>query len=528
MARSGDAALEVTGALGADSGPYAVDTIPLPTANPWRSWIRPTGVDFFRDGRAAIATFSGDVWIASGVDRTLAKVGWRRFAAGLYEPLGLRIVDDVVYVLGRDQITRLVDVDRDGEADSYESFNHDAVVWPTYNNFAFDLQTDQAGNFYYAKGALNTPVGLPLQSVLCRVPKDGRGTTVVATGLRQPNGMGMGPHDELTFSDNEGQWEPASKIVWARQGGWYGYVGDPPHYKKQVPAHPAVQDPPLCWIPMSVDSSSGGQVWAPPGWGPLGGQLLHTSFGKSALMLVLHEDVGGVMQGGVMTLPLKFASGIMRGRVNAADGQVYVCGIKGWQTNAATDGCLQRVRATGRPACLPVAHAPDRGRHRGDVQHAARRERRGRQQRRRVVLELRVERGLRFARVLGRRAQAQGPRPPRRDRRHAVRRQAHADRGGEGDDHVHADGGVAAAAGGGRDARRRRRCLRRRMRWGSEGLRGARREARGARHRTRGSGMRGEGCAWDIAPLRTSPRSGRKKPAQGVGLLITHKSPPWM
>jgi hypothetical protein len=32
-----------------------------------------------------------------------------------------------------------------------------------------------------------------------------------------------------------------------------------------------------------------------------------------------------------------------------------VCGIKGWQTNAATDGCLQRVRATGKPACLPVA-----------------------------------------------------------------------------------------------------------------------------------------------------------------------------
>ncbi|MBA3937381.1 MAG: hypothetical protein H0X38_07955, partial [Planctomycetes bacterium] len=348
-------ALEVAGTLGANTGAYTVDTVPLPIANPWKSWIRPTGVDFFRDGRAAIATFSGDVWIASGVDQTLAKVSWRRYAAGLYEPLGLRIVDDVAYVLGRDQITRLVDLDHDGEADAYESFNHDGVVWPTYNNFAFDLQTDQAGNFYYAKGALNTPVGLPLQSVLCRVGKDGRGTTVVATGLRQPNGLGMGPHDELTVSDNEGQWVPASKIVWVRPGGWYGYVGDPPHYKKDVPAHPAAQDPPLCWMPMAVDSSSGGEAWAPAGWGPLGGQLLHTSYGKSSLMLVLHEEVDGVMQGAVMTLPLKFASGIMRARCNAADGQLYVCGIRGWQTTGAADGCLQRVRATAKPACLPIA-----------------------------------------------------------------------------------------------------------------------------------------------------------------------------
>ena len=311
----------------------------------------------FRDGRLAIATFSGDVWVATGVDAGLKQVVWRRFAAGLYEPLGLRIVDDVVYVLGRDQITRLVDADHDGEADAYESFNHDSVVWPVYNNFAFDLQTDRAGDFYYAKGALNTPVGLPLQSVLCRVGKDGRGTSVVATGLRQPNGLGMGPHDELTFSDNEGQWIPASKIVWVKPGGWYGFVGDPPHYKKEVPAHPAVQDAPLCWIPMAVDSSSGGEVWAPPGdrWGPLGGQLLHTSYGKSALLLVLREDVGGVMQGGVVALPLKFASGVMRGRFDDRDGQLYLCGLKGWQTNGATDGCLQRVRATGRAACLPVA-----------------------------------------------------------------------------------------------------------------------------------------------------------------------------
>ena len=32
-----------------------------------------------------------------------------------------------------------------------------------------------------------------------------------------------------------------------------------------------------------------------------------------------------------------------------------MCGLNGWQTAARADGCLQRVRATGKPFDLPVA-----------------------------------------------------------------------------------------------------------------------------------------------------------------------------
>jgi glucose/arabinose dehydrogenase len=350
-------ALTLAGTLGRDDTAYTVDTVPLPVDNHWKSWMRPTGVDFFRDGRAAVATFSGDVWIAGGLDAGLQQVTWRRFAAGLFEPLGLRIIDDVVYVMGRDQLTRLTDLDHDGEADFYESFNHDVVSWPVYNNYTFDLASDRAGNLYYAKGGHNSPHGLPLHSAICKVAKDGHATDIIATGLRQPNGLGMGPNDELTFSDNEGHWIPASKISLVKPGNWYGYVGDPAVNKGKTIDHPAEFAQPLCWIPMAMDNSSGAQVWAPAGdrWGPLGGALLHTSFGKSALMLVLHESVGGVAQGGVLKLPLTFASGIMRGRFSPADGQLYVCGLKGWQSNAGSDGCLQRVRFTGKPVCLPSA-----------------------------------------------------------------------------------------------------------------------------------------------------------------------------
>jgi hypothetical protein len=39
----------------------------------------------------------------------------------------------------------------------------------------------------------------------------------------------------------------------------------------------------------------------------------------------------------------------MRGRFNPHDGQMYVAGLKGWQTNGTKDGALQRIRYTGKP-----------------------------------------------------------------------------------------------------------------------------------------------------------------------------------
>jgi hypothetical protein len=54
------------------------------------------------------------------------------------------------------------------------------------------------------------------------------------------------------------------------------------------------------------------------------------------------------VQATVVPFELPFRSGIMRGRVNPADGQVYVAGLKGWQTSAKDDGCVERVRFTGK------------------------------------------------------------------------------------------------------------------------------------------------------------------------------------
>jgi hypothetical protein len=126
---------------------------------------------------------------------------------------------------------------------------------------------------------------------------------------------------------------------------------------------PTEFDRPMCWLPMSVDNSSGGQVWVTSDkWGPFKNHLLFMSYGKGTLFHVMHEEVGGVAQGAMVQFPLKCNTGIMRGRFNPKDGQLYVCGLRGWQTSGVRDGGFYRVRYTGAPVHMPLAfHALKNG-----------------------------------------------------------------------------------------------------------------------------------------------------------------------
>ena len=42
----------------------------------------------------------------------------------------------------------------------------------------------------------------------------------------------------------------------------------------------------------------------------------------------------------------------MRARFSPIDGQLYVAGLKGWQTNGVKDGAIQRVRYTGKSVTM--------------------------------------------------------------------------------------------------------------------------------------------------------------------------------
>lgn len=349
--------------------PYAVDTIELPMQNPYKSWIRVGGFDFFADGRLAFCTWSGDVWIGKGINDQLDKVTWHRYATGLFQALGLKIVDDQIYVLGRDQITRFADLNGDGEADAYENFNNDVQVTPGFHEFTFDLQTDPQGNFFFAKGGPVNPGGRgwgPLSDhngCLFKVSKDGEKFEVYATGLRAPNGIGMSPTGQVSVGDNQGTWVPTDYIHFVKPGEFIE-VPDLAHRGDKVPEQYGEH---LCWIPYDLDNSCGSHVWVTSDkFGPLKGEMLYLSYGKSSLFTVLKEKVGNSMQGGVVRLPLKFETGIMRARFSAQDGQLYVAGLRGWQTNGAKDGGLYRVRYTGQPVTVQNSlRVTDKGIHIG-------------------------------------------------------------------------------------------------------------------------------------------------------------------
>ncbi|MDB5390501.1 MAG: Trehalose utilization [Planctomycetaceae bacterium] len=338
-----------------EHAPYVIDTLTIPFENRYHALMFTSGHDFFANGDAAVCTAHGDVWLVSGIDAELKNIRWKRFATGLFQPLGLKIVKhprdgrEIVYVLGRDQITELYDFNHDGEADFYQNFNNMGQATANSHEFATCLETDSQGNFYYLRGDSGSQT--QHDGCLLRVSSTGKQLDVFATGFRNANGLGIGPDDTITVAPQEGTWTPGSAIFQVKQGGFYGAMQS---HHRAIP--PTTFEPPICWIPRQQDNSSGGQTWVTSDrWGPLKGQLLHFSFGTCRMSLILRETFGETTQGGTVQFPLIFDSGVMRGRFRQTNGQLYVTGLKGWVSSAVQDGCFQRVRYTGQPVNMPVA-----------------------------------------------------------------------------------------------------------------------------------------------------------------------------
>jgi glucose/arabinose dehydrogenase len=345
-------------------GAYVTDALTAPGAESVESTRALRRHGFFSDGkRAALCTHEGDIWIVEGIDEKLESLKWRRFASGQYETLGLTIVDDVIYTSGRDQITRYRDLNGDGEADFYENFNNQIMSTEGFHEFVFDLQTDKAGNFYFAKanpvnsggGGFGNNAKTPGNGTVCshsgsvfKVSKDGKKFEIIARGVRAPNGIGVSPSGQVTTSDNEGTWVPATPINWIARPGQF--LGVSNHIT--APEISAAWTPPLAWLSHSdYDNSGSGQVWVTSDkWGPFKGELLHESYGKSSLFLVMKEQTAnGLMQGGVVKFPLKFTSSCMRAHFNPRDGQLYIAGLSEWQSNASKNTGFDRVRYSGKP-----------------------------------------------------------------------------------------------------------------------------------------------------------------------------------
>ena len=348
--------------LGRRGGPFELEAITTPLENPYRSWMRLGGFDFLDGGKqAVVATWMGDVWLVDGLGgEEIGAATWKRFATGMYEPLGVNTRDGEIFVTSRDQITRLRDLNGDGEADHYEAFNHDAQASAHFHEFAVGLEADAEGNFYYAKGAGHDfDARVPQHGTVLRVAADGSSTEIVANGFRAPNGLVVNPDGSVIVTDQEGHWIPENRINWVEPGTFHGYM----RAWREPDRDPEDFVRPVTWIHHDVDRSPSAPIWVrSKRWGELDESLIYLSYGNGKMFSVLFDrafprGAGPPRQAAVIELPVTAApTGLIRGRFNPADDHLYVCGLFAWAGDRTQPGGFYRVRRTDEPLGIPVGY----------------------------------------------------------------------------------------------------------------------------------------------------------------------------
>lgn len=332
-------------------GALVFDTLPLPLPNPWKRNVRPSDFDFFPNGRLALVTYDGDVWLADGIEATSGSITWQRFASGLHEPMGLRVLKNTIVVSDRNGLTRLHDQDGNGEADYYESLSNAMAQTAETREFAMSFEAKPEGGYYVAKGGqMGSSRGKHNGTVL-EISPDGAQVKVVATGLRQPF-LGLNQRTGvLTASDQQGHWMPATPIHLIKPGAYYGF--QPPRFGPKANDGKTITEPQL-WVPHFVNQSAARQVWLHDAkMGTLNDSLIHVGYNRPAIFKLYFDKDHS--QGAIAPLLSNFPTGLLGGRVHPKDGLLYVAGLNIFGTTGKKIQGLYRVRPTKQPLHVPIS-----------------------------------------------------------------------------------------------------------------------------------------------------------------------------
>jgi glucose/arabinose dehydrogenase/mono/diheme cytochrome c family protein len=346
------------GALATSKEAYVVDRVAIPDVNPWRRNVRFADIAFPATGRAALVTFDGDVWMATGLDGNLDNITWRRFTSGLHEPLGIASRAGALFVFDRNGIWRLEDTDNNGEADRHVLVANVFAQTAETREFAMSMRIAPDGAFIIAKGGqVGATRGRHNGSVL-RVSPDGSSSSVLGWGLRQPFASVDPTTGMVVASDQQGNYVPSTPLHIVRDGQYYGFLPDA-QPKEQYPA-PVAE--PLAWIPHAISASAAGQVWlAGARMGPLNDALIYINYYRPGLLLA-SLDRRSMQRAAITSLTNELTFAPLAGAVNPADGQLYVTGFRIWGTDAGELSGLARYRYTNAASTLPRdVVATDRG-----------------------------------------------------------------------------------------------------------------------------------------------------------------------
>ncbi len=361
---------------------FALETLSIPS----ETVLEVGGMDFLPDGRLAVCTRRGEVWLVDGLYGEKPPV-FKRFAQGLHEPLGLTVQGNSLLIAQRGELSRLTDTDGDDIADKFETIYR----WPLSANY-----------HEYAYGPELTPDGGMLISL--NVGWEGRGVSQVkwrgwilkvfsdgrmepfACGMRSPAGTYLTPSGDLFYSENQGDWVGSGRITHIEQGDFAGHPASlrwatettspvkvrtedivEKDYGTLYKAAEQVEGikPPAIWLPhgimgistadMLVDTTEGK-------FGPFAGDMIVSDQGQSKLMRVQLEKVNGTYQGAVFPFREGWASGLLRLSFGK-DGTLFGgMTSRGWASTGPAPFALQRLSWTGKtPFEMKAIHVQDDG-----------------------------------------------------------------------------------------------------------------------------------------------------------------------
>lgn len=305
-----------------DGSPIVERPLNFPSENPWKRVVRPTDLAFLSNGDALITTLDGDVWRVENIGAETAT--WSRAACGIFEPMSIAIgKDDTVFVLGRDQITRLDDIDGDGFFDIYACASDAFLQTLHTRDYATSLEIEDDGSFLIGRSGL---VGMGAgkydeltvdRGSVLRISPNGLIVKSLADGLRLPF-IGRRGDGAIFASDQQGNYIPSTPIH---------QIGDDKPYLGYDPAdfRAAKQPiPPLVWFPYQVNRSGASfAMLSAKGFPSLGDTFAHLSWSGRIFLIVTPS--GAVPF--AWRLPHDFAFPMLGAACHPENGKLYATGI---------------------------------------------------------------------------------------------------------------------------------------------------------------------------------------------------------
>jgi hypothetical protein len=337
------------GALAANASPgYLMEAIPAPFPG-----CRPSDIAFGDDDSMyALAMTEGQVWrTRRPPEGQPTAVSWKRFASGLYHPIGMQIIDGRIFVAQKPEITELVDRDGDGTADQFRTVASGWGLSTGWHEYTFGLAADRQKNLWISlnTGYFWTNPGYVnpgrWRGGILKVSYEADHQEVVAKGCRVPNGIARGPNGDIFYTDNQGDWIQSCKLAAVVPGRFYGH----PEYKEDaLPDGTYPDGRSAVWMPYNLSRSTSGPVHDETSgkFGPFADQMFVGDAGYGAnpgIMRVALEKVAGEYQGACFRFVDNQPHGCERMKFGP-DNQLYVA--------ALTTG-LTRLKFVG-PAPLAI------------------------------------------------------------------------------------------------------------------------------------------------------------------------------